>query len=150
MLSPERDNYRFLVLWEELGDIIRLDEEVIVDDRDSCSTCNGEEKAPASADADAHAYREAEAANQAKTASRARENAAAEAASEKLRHRFFSVQEQLSETHRELQRLRLRLTAAVSNVEVSTHSSSSCAAFAGGVDVACTETKVCHESDHRS
>jgi hypothetical protein len=125
VLSPQRDNYRFLVLWEELGDGVRLDKGEIVCDCELWSASNDAAKAAASAAAEARAVHEAKAAIEAKAASRAQAKADAEAAVEQLQRRFLSAQLGLQKTHNSLQAVRARAIKAVQNME----SSGSCTAI---------------------
>jgi hypothetical protein len=113
VLSPQRDNYRFLVLWEELGDGVRLDKGEIVCDCELWSASNDAAKAAASAAAEARAVHEAKAAIEAKAASRAQAKADAEAAVEQLQRRFLSAQLELEKTHNSLQAERARAIKAV-------------------------------------
>ena len=116
VLSPERDNYRFLVLWEELDDAIRLDAGDILRDCEGWMAANDAAKAAASAAAEAHAADEAKTAIETNAASRAKARAEADAAAEQLRHRFCAVQQELQNSQKELQDLRLRVAAVVSKV----------------------------------
>ncbi len=117
-LSPERDNYRFRVLWEELGDCIRLDKAAISSDVENWSASRDTAKAAGRAAAEALAAHEAASESKAKSDSRTQSKAAAEAATEQLRHRLFSIEDVLEKTQNEMQSLRLKAAAVLSNVDV--------------------------------
>ena len=119
VLSPQRDNYRLLVLWEELGDCLRLDKGDIVRDFESWSAFNDEAKAAARDAAESLADREAKAAIEAKDASRAQHKADTEATAEQLQHRFLSMHDELEKTHNSLQSLRARATQLAKDIEPS-------------------------------
>jgi hypothetical protein len=116
-LSPERDNYRFLVLWEELGDRTRLDKADILNDHESWSASRDAALACASAAAEAQADRESQAAIEAESASRAKAKADADAAAELLNHRFLSMHRELEKTRDELQSLRARAAKVVCDMD---------------------------------
>ncbi len=116
VLSPQRDNYRLLVLWEELGGCVRLDKGDVVFDSESWSAFNDAAKAAASAAAESRADLEAKAANEAKAASRAQHISGTEATAKQLRRRFLSLHDELEKTHNSLQSLRARATRIASDI----------------------------------
>lgn len=119
MLSPERDNYRFLVLWEELDNTIQLSPGDILRDCEGWMAANDAAKAAASAAAEARAADEAKAAIETKAACRAEAEAEAAAAAAQLRHRFLTVQQELENTQKELEHMRLRVAAVVCEAAVT-------------------------------
>ena len=119
MLSPERDNYRFLVLWEELDNTIQLSPGDILRDCEGWMAANDAAKAAASAAAEARAADEAKVAIETKAACRAEAEAEAEAAAAQLRHRFLTVQQELENTQKELEHMRLRVAAVVCEAAVT-------------------------------
>ncbi len=119
VLSPERDNYRFLVLWEELGDSIRLDKGEILCDLEKCLSLKDATKVAASAAAEALAACEANSAIQTKAALKAEAQAKIDAATENMRQQFLSIQSNLEKTANELHCLRLRAAAVVRPAEAS-------------------------------
>ncbi len=117
-LSPERDNYRFRVLWEELGESIRLDKATILSDGENWSASRDAAKAENTAAAEALAAHETALESQSKAASRTQSKAAVEAATEQLRHRLFSIEDVLEKTQHELQSLRLKAASVLGQADV--------------------------------
>jgi hypothetical protein len=120
-----------MVLWEELGDSIRIDKGDILCDYDAWSSLSDLTKAAASAAAEAIAASEANAAIRSKAALKAEAEAKFDAATENLRQQFVSIQGSIESTAKELHCLRLRASAALCHVEASDPSLHSCSTVRG-------------------